>query len=122
MARDLFAIDEASRAELTPILGRMIETVDAIASGEPPDRIDYLHSVLYQVGLPRSRADSHPASPSPTRLWSRRLILSMISLTIRFKMPQRCCMKGAQPCRCACLMLIRPTPPGLDHIVPEKES
>lgn len=57
VTRDLFAIEEAPRAELTPILGRMIETADAIASGEPPDRIDYLHSVLCQVGLPRSRAD-----------------------------------------------------------------
>jgi len=40
---------------LPPILSRIVGAADQI-SAEGPDRIDYLHSVLCQVGLPRSRA------------------------------------------------------------------
>lgn len=51
---DLFATDTS--ALLSPIRRRVI-SASAATGGEPPDRIDYLHSVLCQVGLPRSRAD-----------------------------------------------------------------
>jgi hypothetical protein len=34
---------------------RLIETSALIAAGEPPDRVDFLHSVLCQVGMPRRR-------------------------------------------------------------------
>ncbi len=42
----------------TLIMGRLLDTAETIASGDPPDRVDYLHSVLCQVGLPRSRTDA----------------------------------------------------------------
>jgi hypothetical protein len=54
---DLFG-DGAARSGLTPIMGRMLDAAETIASGDPPDRVDYLHSVLCQVGLPRSRTDT----------------------------------------------------------------
>jgi hypothetical protein len=53
---------EALRADgypvpaFTPITARMIDAAEEI-SVEPPKRIDYLHSVLCQVGLPRSKAE-----------------------------------------------------------------
>ncbi len=53
---DLFG-NVATRSDLTPIMGRMLDAAETIASGDPPERVDYLHSVLCQVGLPRSRAD-----------------------------------------------------------------
>jgi hypothetical protein len=59
---DLFASgpvnDAARRSALTPIMGRMLDAAETIAGGQPPDRVDYLHSVLCQVGLPRSRVDT----------------------------------------------------------------
>ena len=58
---DLFAFgvapDATPRSDLTPIMGRMLDAAESIAGGEPPERVDYLHSVLCQVGLPRSRAE-----------------------------------------------------------------
>ena len=58
---DLWAEDLAADGypvpALTPIQSRMVNAAGDIAT-EAPDRIDYLHSVLCQVGLPRSKTDA----------------------------------------------------------------
>ncbi len=41
---------------LPPIASRIVDAAEAV-SADPPDRIDYLHSVLCQVGLPRRKAE-----------------------------------------------------------------
>ena len=46
-----------TRSELSPTESKLV-TAGAQIRQDPPDRADFLHSVMCQVGLPRSRTDS----------------------------------------------------------------
>lgn len=77
MTIDMFGDPEAKPA--SPILRRLVNATADIAL-DPPESVDFLHAVLCQVGMPRSRTESrlferHSGSASMIleagRLWKR---------------------------------------------------
>lgn len=55
---DLFSfVPEAQIKPLSPIVRRVVSTAAEIME-DAPDRVDFLHTVLCQVGMPRKRQES----------------------------------------------------------------